>query len=143
MIVTVTETIARPPDEVFRVVSDVRNEPQWHTDVLEAQLTNNGDVAQGSVFDIKIKPSMGVSGGTVTIVELDPPHRVVMHGHMGRMEPTVTHVVEPHTAGSRFTRQIDISLPFPMTVMTPLVRRMILKANKEFVANLKRLLEAG
>lgn len=143
MIVEVSETIARAPAEVFRVVSDVRNEPQWHTDVLEARLTNNGEIAQGSVFDIKIKPSMGVSGGTITIEELDPPHRVVMRGHMGKMEPTVTHLVEPLPAGSRFTRQVDLKLPFPMAVMTPLVRRMILKANRGFVANLKRVLEAG
>lgn len=143
MIVKVTETIARPPAEVFRVVSDVRNEPQWHTDVLEAQLINNGQVAQGSVFDLKLKPAMGVSGGTITIVELDPPHRVVMRGHMGKVEPTVTHVVEPVPEGSRFTRQVDISFPFPMAVMTPLVRRMILKANRGFVANLKRVLETG
>lgn len=143
MIVEVSETIARPPEEVFRVVADVRNEPRWHTDVLQAQLANDGEVAQGSVFDIKIKPAMGVSGGTITIVELDPPHRVVMRGQMGKMRPTVTHVVEPLAAGSRFTRKVDISLQYPMAVMTPLVRRMILKANRGFVANLKRVLEAG
>ena len=143
MIVKVTETIARAPAEVFRVVSDVRNEPQWHTDGLEAQLTNNGEVAQGSVFEVSLKPSMGVSGGTITIVELDPPHRVVMRGHIGNMEPTLTHVVEPVPEGSRFTRQVDLSLPFPMAVMTPLVRRMVVKANRGFVANLKRVLEAG
>lgn len=143
MIVKVTEIIARPPAEVFRVVSDVRNEPQWHTDVLEAHLTNDSQVALGSVFDVKLKPAMGVSGGTITIVELDPPHRVVMRGHMGKMEPAVTHVVEPVPRGSRFTRQVVISLPFPMAVMTPLVRRMILEANRGFVANLKRVLETG
>jgi uncharacterized protein YndB with AHSA1/START domain len=143
MIVKVTETIARPPAEVFRVVSDVRNDPQWHTDVLEARLTNNGEVAQGSVFDVQLKPSMGVSGGTITIVELDPPHRVVMRGHIGKMEPTLTHVVEPVPEGTLFTRQVDLALPFPMAVMTPLVRQMILKANRGFVANLKRGLEAG
>ena len=142
MMLKVTETIARAPAEVFRVVSDVRNEPQWHTDVLEAHLTSKGDVAQGSVFDVKLKPAMGVSGGTVTIVEFDPPHRVVMRGHMGKLQPTVTHVVEPLPTGSRFAREVDVSLPFPMAVMTPLVRRMILKANKGFVANLKRVLEA-
>ena len=100
MIVEVSETIARAPDDVFRVISDVRNEPQWHTDILEAHLTTNGEVAQGSVFQVKIKPSMGVSGGTITIIELEPPHRVVMRGHMGKMEPTVTHVVEPLPDGS-------------------------------------------
>ena len=143
MIVKVTETIARPPGEVVGMVSDVRNEPQWHTDVLEARLTNTGDVAQGSVFNVKLKPAMGVSSGTVTVVELDPPRRVVMHGRMGKLEPSVTHVVEPVRDGSRFTRLVELSLPFPMAVMTPLVRRMILKANRGFVANLKRVLEAA
>lgn len=143
MLVKVTETIARPPGEVFRMVSDVRNEPQWHTDVLEARLFDNGEVAQGSVFDVRIKPAMGVSGGTVTIVELDPPRRVVMRGHMGKLEPTMTHVVEPAPGGSRFTRLIELSLPFPMAVLTPLVRRMIVTANRGFVANLKRVMETG
>ena len=143
MIVQVTETVARSPAEVFRVVSDVRNDPQWHTDVLDARLTNGVEVAQGSVFDVTIKPAMGVSGGTITIAELDPPHRVVMRGRMGKMEPTVTHAVEPVPGGSRFTRQVELSLPFPMAAMTPLVRRMIAKANKRSVANLKRVLEAG
>lgn len=143
MIVQVSETIARPPGEVFRMISDVRNEPQWHTDVLDARLTNSGEVAQGSVFDVTIKPAMGVSGGTVSVVDLDPPHRVVMRGRMGKLESTVTHVVEPVPGGSRFTRLIELSLPFPMAAMTPLVRRMILKANRRFVANLKRVLETA
>jgi hypothetical protein len=25
--------VARPPDEVFRYVADLRNEPSWHVDV--------------------------------------------------------------------------------------------------------------
>ncbi len=70
-----TESIARPAADVFSFVSDVRNDPRWHTDVLEAQLTEGASVGQGSTFAIKIKPFMGQSEGTVTVLEYEPPSR--------------------------------------------------------------------
>jgi uncharacterized membrane protein len=55
-------SIARPPTEVFSYVADVRNDPAWHTDVLEVQ-SSSDVVAMGTVFKVKVKPSMGVSEG--------------------------------------------------------------------------------
>ena len=62
-------SIAREPADVFGFVADVRNDPQWHTDVLEARLHGNGPVSKGSTFEITIKPAMGETGGTVTVME--------------------------------------------------------------------------
>lgn len=66
-----TESIARPPSEVFAFVSDIRNEPRWHTDILEARLIKGSSVAKGSKFGVKFKPFMGQSEGTITIVEYE------------------------------------------------------------------------
>ena len=78
MIAEGSESIARSAEDVFAFVSDVRNEPRWHTDVLEAWLPEGASVAEGSTFEIKMKPFMGTSEGTVTVSEYDPPHRVVL-----------------------------------------------------------------
>lgn len=134
-------SIARPPGDVFSFVSDIRNDPKWHTDVLEAKASTEA-VGAGTVFDVKIKPSMGVSGGTMTVAEFDPPRRLVFQGRMGKMEPRVSYAVEPEGSGTRYTRVVEIPTKGIMGLMTPMMKRMIGKANDGFLANLKRVLEA-
>jgi hypothetical protein len=51
----------------FAFIADVRNDPRWHTDVLEARLIEDAVVDKGSTFEITTKPVMGMSGGTVTV----------------------------------------------------------------------------
>jgi uncharacterized protein YndB with AHSA1/START domain len=133
-------TINRPPGEVFSYVSDIRNDPNWHTDVLSASPSNE-PIGKGTVFDVKVKPSMGVSEGTMTVAEFDPPRRLVFEGRMGKMEPKVTYTLEPDGAGMKYTRTIEINPPGVMKIMSPMMKMMIAKANEGFLANLKRVLE--
>jgi carbon monoxide dehydrogenase subunit G len=135
-----TITISRSPAEVLRYVADIRNDPTWHTDVLEAR--SSSDVVEvGTVFDVKVKPSMGVSEGTMTVSRLEPGGLVEFHGRMGRMEPTVTNICEPDGEGTRVTRRVEIEPTGVMRAMAPLMKRMIGKSNEGFLANLKKLLE--
>jgi uncharacterized protein YndB with AHSA1/START domain len=137
-----TIMIARPPADVFRYVADVRNDPTWHTDVLEVR-SSSDVVGVGTVFDVKVKPSMGVSEGTMTVSRFEPGELVEFRGRMGRMVPTVTNICEPDKGGTRVTRRVEIEPPGMMRAMTPLMKRMIGKSNEGFLANLKRLLEAS
>jgi uncharacterized protein YndB with AHSA1/START domain len=134
--------ISRPPEEVFGVVSDVRQDPSWHTDVLEARASTD-DVRVGTVFEVKVKPSMGVSEGTMTVTKLEPGKLVEFQGRMGKMSPTVTNTCEPAKGGTLVTRRVDLQPPGVMRVMTPLIKRMIGKSNDGFLANLKTLLEGA
>ena len=137
-----TITIARQPADVFRFVADIRNDPTWHTDVLEVR--SSSDVVElGTVFHVKVKPSMGVSEGTMTVSRLEPGELVEFRGRMGRMEPTVTNICEPEKEGTRVARRVEIEAPGVMRAMTPLMKRMIGKSNEGFLANLKRLLETS
>lgn len=142
MNVEASTMIARPPAEVFAFVSDARNEPQWHTDILEASLTGDGEVGKGSFFEVKIKPSMGVSGGTGEVLEYRPDEKAVFHWKTGKIQSVVTHEVTPDGADTRFSRSITLTFPFPMRLASPLIRPMIRKAQTGFLANLKRVLEA-
>lgn len=134
-------SVARPPAEVFSYIADVRNDPTWHTDV---EVRSSSDVvAMGTVFSVKVKPSMGVSEGTMTVSRFEPGKLIEFHGRMGKMDPTVTNICEPDAQGTRVTRRVEMQPPGVMRVMTPLMKRMIAKSNDGFLANLKRLLEGS
>ena len=132
--------VTRPPTEVFSHISDVRNDPTWHTDVLEAR-SSTDVVGLGTVFYVKVKPSMGVSEGTMTVSRFEPGKLVEFRGQMGRMTPTVTNLVEAEGNGTRVTRRVEMSPAGAMRLMAPLMSRMIGKGNEGFLANLKQLLE--
>jgi uncharacterized protein YndB with AHSA1/START domain len=135
-------SIARPPAEVFSYIADVRNDPSWHTDVLEVR-SSTDLVGIGTVFDVKVKPSMGVSEGSMTVSRFEPGRLIEFQGRMGKMAPTVTNICEPEARGTRVTRRVDLEPPGIMRMMIPLVKRMIAKSNDEFLANLKQLLEGS
>jgi len=134
-------TINRPPAEVFNYVSDIRNDPNWHTDVISA-VPSTDPIAKGTVFNVKVKPSMSVSEGTMTVAEWDPPRRLVFDGRMGKMAPKVTYRFEPDGAGTKYTRTVEIDPPGVMKLMSPIMKMMIGKSNDGFLANLKRVLES-
>ena len=135
-------SIARPPGEVFNYMADIRNDPTWHTDVLEVR-SSTDDVGMGTVFNVKVKPSMGVSEGSMTVSKFEPGRLVEFRGRMGKMAPTVTNICEPEGQGTRVTRRVQLEPPGIMRVMSPLIKRMIAKSNDGFLANLKRLLEGS
>lgn len=142
MIIENQTTIARPAEEVFAFVSDPRNDPKWHTDVIEAHRTDDEPVGAGTTYAVNFKPFMGQSKGTITVREYAPPRRVVFDGRMGSMAPTVTLTVEPDGAGSRFTRHVQIPPRGLLRIVAPLITSMVRKQADEFLANLKRELES-
>lgn len=136
-----SEPIDRSAEEVFTFIADVRNDPRWHTDVLEARLIDGETVGKGSTFEIKTNPFMGVSGGTVTVSQYEPSNRVVFDVRMGTMEPTTTFTVVPENGGCRVTRRIDMEPHGLLRLMAPFMGGMARRRNAEFLANLRRVLE--
>jgi len=138
-----SESVARAPAEVFAFLGDVRNEPGWHSDVLEAQLVSGAPDAVGAVYEIKTKPTMGISGGKVTLSEYSPPNKVVSKVDMGRFQPTTTFTVSAEGDGARVSRKVEMEPSGVMRLMAPLMGGMFRKRNVMFVGNLKRALEAS
>ena len=135
-------SIARPPAEILSYMADIRNDPSWHTDVLDVESSTDA-VEVGTVFTVKLKPSMGVTGGTMTVSRLEPGRLVEFHGRVGKMAPTVTNITEPEEQGTRVTRRVEMTPPGMMRLMTPMMKRVIGKSNAGFLANMKRLLEGS
>lgn len=134
-------TINRPVEDVFNYVTDMSNDPSWHTDVLEARKTSEGPVGVGTIWHSRFKPSMGVSEGDMEVVAFEPNRMEVLRGVIGPMQPTLSYMLEPIDGGTRFTRRIQIKVSGMMRVMEPLMRLMTPRRNAGFLANLKRVLE--
>ena len=131
--------VQRRPEDVVRFVADVRNDPRWHTDILEAR-SSTDEVTVGTVFDIKVEPAMGVSEGTMKVSRLEPD-LVEFEGHMGKMAPRVRMRAVADGTGARVTRIVELEPPGAMRLMGPMIKRKIAKDNERFLANLKRVLE--
>jgi uncharacterized protein YndB with AHSA1/START domain len=134
-------TIDRPVDEVWAYVTDVTNDPAWHTDILEATKMSEGPICTGTVWHARFKPAMGISEGDMRVVTFEPDRRQVMKGDIGPMHPTLTYFFEASDAGTTFTRHVQISVSGWMKIMSPMMGMMLPKQNKGFLANLKRVLE--
>jgi uncharacterized protein YndB with AHSA1/START domain len=71
--VTTTTRIACPPEKVFDLLADLRNDTQWNSRVSRAELLSPEPIGQGSRFAV-------VNGGTaydVTITRYDRPSRLL------------------------------------------------------------------
>jgi carbon monoxide dehydrogenase subunit G len=130
--------IARPAEEVFAYVADVRNDQHWHKDVKSANvIKGDGQLSVGTVFDVK-----GTVSGTEEIIAYEAPHKVVLKGgDMGKMVPTDIRTIEPVDGGVRFTRHIDLEAGGFMGWMTNRMLGWVTKRNDQFVGNLKHILE--
>ena len=135
-----TTFIARPAEEVFAYVADVRNDQHWHKDVKSATvIKGDGRPAVGTVFHVK-----GMVSGTEEIIAYEAPHKVVLKGgNMGKMVPTDIRTIQPVEGGVRFTRHVDLDAGGFMGWMTKRMLGMATKRNHQFVENLKQVLEGG
>jgi uncharacterized protein YndB with AHSA1/START domain len=134
--------IARPADEVFRYVADLRNEPSWHVDVASVPSDTDAVPIVGKSYPVKFKPFMGKTDGVFTAVEVEPGARVVYQGDFAGLQPQITYIVEQEGEGARFTRAVEMRPSGLRVLMTPMMAIMVPRRNKVFVQNLKHALES-
>jgi uncharacterized protein YndB with AHSA1/START domain len=139
---TESVTVARAPDEVFRYVADLRNEPSWHVDIASVPLDTDPVPLVGKTYPLKFKPFMGKSDGTFTALEVESGTRVVYRADFAGLQPQITYTVEPAGEGARFTRAVEMKPGGLKMLMTPMMALMVPRRNKVFVQNLKRALES-
>jgi uncharacterized protein YndB with AHSA1/START domain len=134
--------VARTPDEVFRYVADLRNEPNWHVDVDSVPPDTDAVPVVGQHYSVKFKPFMGKTDGTFTAVEVQPGARVVYRADFAGLQPLITYTIEPAGEGARFTRAVEMQPSGIKILMTPMMAFMVPRHNKVFVENLKRAMES-
>ena len=135
--------IARPVHEVFSFVRDETNMPAWDSDLIKATKTSPGPTGEGTTLHLDIKPFMGAVEGSGEIVGYAVDEKIELQFQMGSLRPHVWNLFESVGDGTRFTRRVELPPPGVMKLMSPLMRIMLSRRNRQHVSDLKRLLEAG
>lgn len=139
-----SEVIHRSIEDVWAFVSDPRNEPRWHTDILQIKVPGSTETPTswrlGTTWIATVR-IMGRRDYEVEITGLDPHHRVEFTTRTGPMRPVVSYAFGVGQSGTIFTRRVEVPFEGPMRMLAPLMRRQIAKRNARFVQNLKELLE--
>ena len=66
--------------EAFRFTSDFSRIEEWDPGVVASEKLTPGPVREGSQFKVVIKAGLGTSEMHYTILQYEPPHRVVLEG---------------------------------------------------------------
>jgi uncharacterized protein YndB with AHSA1/START domain len=106
--VTTTTRIACPPEDVFDMLADLRNDTQWNSRVSRAELRSPEPIGLGSRFAI-------VNGGTaydVTITTYDRPSRLVFEAS-GKPDLTIACTFTPTADGTELEGQDHARDTFP------------------------------
>lgn len=136
-------TIDRPLGDVFSFVADTTNDPAWHTDLLEVHRRGAGPTGPGSEFDVRIQPFMGQSSGILRVTRFEPNQMLELRGRMGPMEPIIRYSFTTWDGGSQVRREVTLQPTGVMRLLQPLMRPTLVKRNRQFLVNLKRVLEAS
>jgi uncharacterized protein YndB with AHSA1/START domain len=128
--------IACPPEQVFDMVADMRNETQWSRRVSSAELRTGEPIEHGSRFSI-------VNGGTpyeVTITTYDRPSRLVFEAS-GKPDLTIAYTFKPTTEGTDLESDFDFRPRGVLRVLFPLLAPVIRRDVPKQYASLKALCE--
>ena len=123
MTFTAQATIARPPEEVFDLMADARNEPHWNSKVTRSTLDSGEPVGPGSRFTT-------VNRGrpyAATITTYERPTRLVFDVTGSGMDITATFRLSPEGAGTRLESAFDFRPKGLMKVMYPALKGAIAK----------------
>jgi len=138
--------IGRSLQDVWAFVSDPRNEPRWHTDILEIKSASDPaggpptSWVHGATLLVTVQ-FMGRREYEVEITGLEANRLLQFTTRTGPVKPISTYLFESADGQTRFTRHVDLPLHGPMRILAPLMRRDLEKRNARFVRNLKALLE--
>jgi uncharacterized protein YndB with AHSA1/START domain len=138
-------TIDRPVQEVFDYVTEPANEPRWQFDVIEVSWANGGPLRVGSRLRRVVK-FMGRRNLDIEVTALVPPRRVDLQTRSGApfgLRPLITYQLEDQGSQTRFTRRVLMSPSGAGKLMEPMMRAMVPRYNRRFLAALKERLEGA
>jgi Polyketide cyclase / dehydrase and lipid transport len=140
---TVTVAIARPLDEVFAFVGDVRNRPSWDDSVDSEELTSPEPIGVGTTVRTLLT-SMGKQYEyTWTIVEHEAPHSMKVESTSGPFPTTLLFHFNGRDDGTLVEASVTGRPTGFMRLLQPVIARTTQKNLDRGYGRLKRLLETG
>ena len=135
-------TIARPPERVWDLIADARNDPRWCHKVMSVEQVHGDGPGPGARYRVvhRPKPLRGPVDLTMEAVEFDPPRRLRWREEDDDAVFDVVYELEPGPGGTRLTQIDEIDWKIAKLAQ-PIGRFMVGRDLARQLAALKRLLE--
>jgi hypothetical protein len=135
--------IARPLDEVFAFVGDVRNRPSWDDSVDSEELTSPEPIGVGTTVRTRLTSMGRQYEYTWTIVEHEPPHGLRVESDSGPFPTTLVFQFDVHDDGTLVQASVTGRPAGLMRLLEPMLARTTQKNLDRGYGRLKQLLETG
>jgi uncharacterized protein YndB with AHSA1/START domain len=143
MKIEATIEIARPPEEVWALIADPRNDPQWCDHVVSVEQIAGDGPGLEARYDVVHQPIRlrGPKPLSMVVTDYDPPRRMSFREQDSDAVFVVTYLLAESGSGSSLTQvdEIEWKLPFPGPQIG---RLMVNRGIRGQLAALKRVLEA-
>lgn len=134
------QIIGRPPEEVFDLLADARNEVEWNGWARRVEKVSDGPVSLGTRFRATIKNMGQVE---FELAEYQRPNRLQQHALQGSGESWHTYSLEPVPGGTRVRQQARFEPGGVMRIVAPLMAPIMRRHMQQMERGLKQRLEAG
>lgn len=136
--------IARPAREVFAFVADQTNAPQWQTDLLEVRRLTNGPVGVGSEHEFVRTFAGRRFASRNRFVAFEPGRYVRFEIPSGWISGTASYRTEAsRSAGTVLTSRMEFRVRGPLSLLEPVLSRLLARDSQRDEQRLKCLLEHG
>ncbi len=133
-----SQVIRRPVQDVFEAVIHVERFPEWNPRNPSARRLDEGEIAEGSRFELEIK---GFGKVRQTLEEFERNGRVRIVPHMRMLEGGHRFVFTPQGGQTRIDHEIEMRPKGLFRIMGPMMQRMGRKNLEETARHLQRHLE--
>lgn len=133
--------IDRPPEAVFAVLADERNEPLYNRRMSACELVSPEPIGSGSTFRATINRGRRPLDMVVEFTEFDPPRSLGSHTTVQGMALDGRVTLEREGSGTRMRWRWEVNPGGALRLADPVVAWMGRRQEEDVWANLKRLLE--
>lgn len=137
-----TVTIERTPHDVFAFVADQTNAPRWQEGLTQVRRVTAGPVGVGSEHDFVRRFAGRSVVSRNRFVEFQPERYVAFEIPSGWLTGRASYLVEADPSGGAvLTSTMAFRVHGLLSVLTPLLQRLLARASRRDEARLKSLLE--
>ena len=135
--IKLNDSVRAPVQEVFSMVSDLKNATH-NEDVLSATQLTEGQIGKGTRFEMEMK---GMGKAEVEVMEYREPDRIVFNATSPKFSASHEYRFTSEGEGTRMDQVIDMRLKGVAKIFAPLMGPMIKKGLRKGTASLVRQFE--
>jgi carbon monoxide dehydrogenase subunit G len=139
-----SESIARPPEDVFRYIATdhLENHPKWDPGIETLAPRTSGPMGVGTELDL-VRRSMGMRQAmTMTFTEFEPNRRFGFHGDSKQVDVDVAMIIAPDgETASKLTMSVHAEPKGVAKLMGPMISSQMRKQVTKALGRIKERLE--